>query len=205
MSEKLKAIILIIALVIGGIFITNMPSSDKSLKRKNNELKTQISELSNYNNSLKEQNKIYESQIGDLTTENNTKDATISNLQEQNQAKDTTIAELQEQLENSSGSESSGYHIVILGGSYCDYDLQTPTYVKFDTPPTSADDYDFKCSAKYTNFIGEVTASKAYVWGARADFKEIVKYYDGTPIDFSDAFEIVFNSDGVLYLYVDWD
>ena len=66
MGDKLKAIILIIALVIGGIFIANMPSNDKSLKRKNNELKTQITELSNLNSSLKEQNKVYESTIGDL-------------------------------------------------------------------------------------------------------------------------------------------
>ena len=81
MTNKLKAIILLIALVLGGIFISNIPSSDNKYKKKYNELKTQISELSNYNNSLKDQNKIYESQIGDLTTENNTKDATIEELQ----------------------------------------------------------------------------------------------------------------------------
>lgn len=81
MTNKLKAIILLIAIVLGGIFIANMSPSDDKLKRKNNELRTQITELTNYNNSLKDQNKIYESQIGDLTTENNTKDATIEELQ----------------------------------------------------------------------------------------------------------------------------
>lgn len=81
MSKKLKAIILILAIVIGGIFVSNMPSNDNIYKRKYNDLKTQVNELSNYNNSLKEQNKVYESQIGDLTTENNSKDATIEELQ----------------------------------------------------------------------------------------------------------------------------
>ena len=99
MINKLKAIILLIALVIGGIFIANMSPSDDKLKRQNNQLKSQIVEMTNLNDALKNQNKRYESTIGDLTTESNFKDETIGNLQSQNQEKDTTIEELQEQIE----------------------------------------------------------------------------------------------------------
>ena len=99
MTNKLKAIILLIAIVLGGVFIANMSPNDKSLKRQNNQLKSQIVEMTNLNDALKNQNKRYESTIGDLTTENNSKDATISDLQEQNQAKNTTISELELQVE----------------------------------------------------------------------------------------------------------
>ena len=99
MTNKLKAIILLIAIVLGGVFIANMSPNDKSLKRQNNQLKSQIVEMTNLNDALKNQNKVYETEIGNLTTESNSKDATISDLQEQNQAKDTTISELESQVE----------------------------------------------------------------------------------------------------------
>lgn len=93
MSGKLKAIILLIAIVLGGVFIANMSPNDKSLKRQNNQLKSQIVEMTNLNDALKNQNKVYETEIGNLTTESNSKDTIISDLQKQNE-------ELKKQLDN---------------------------------------------------------------------------------------------------------
>ena len=103
---KIKIIILILVVALGGLFVANLPSSDKDFKKKNTALKNQIQVLTNLNSALKEQNTLYENSINSLTEENEAKDATISDLQSQ-------IEDLQSQLEQSGSSGDSGESEVI--------------------------------------------------------------------------------------------
>ena len=101
----------------------------------------------------------------------------------------------------------STYNVVVKNSSEVNSGSLQDTYVKFDTPPTSANDYTYKSSSTLADgaVLGETQATKAYIWGMWCYVNGEYKELSGNNFTYNNAYEITLTQDSTILLCYDAD
>lgn len=99
------------------------------------------------------------------------------------------------------------YNVVVKNSSEVNSGSLQDTYIKFDTPPTSADDYTYKSSSTLADgaVLGETQATKAYIWGMWCYVNGVYKELSGSNYTYNNAYEITLTQDSTILLCYDAD